>query len=1318
MRKASHITILFLFSFALQVNGTILMRNTFESFEGALDWNSNSGGNGIVQKLAEDTVTFQTQRHGGWSLHIYDPNNTSYANAYKNFTNSSSEYMVEFYIWIYQSHAPIDSFPLCVLWDIPPVGAPKMTDLALVIDTVLTPPDEQLYAIHVEDASGFHNNQIYLSSSDIDTWHKIQIHRHPSLITDAVDLYFNGDTVGTYTPMNLNYKSTKISLGTAAPDSLSDGEIYYDDVIVTSPPLGAHPRLLFDDDFVDTLKERMDDDSSTISFSYKDIWTKIDSMVSNVYYPKDTIFGAYGDIIVYPFPQPKSHSDTTTENWNSLANELEFRLNLLSFYYLMEDDTLCMKRVRAMLMSFCNDWQQWTDPDYYTGSGQYCLLDTGFLMWGISLAYDMLYDSLTAYERMNVQNALISLGLNQAYLRALYQTSQPWAWPNANMQMMSGLGIGTLVTDSAGLSAYLDSAESKVTQIVNKSWVCDDSGGWSEGASYAGFGTRYLAAFMQADTALENSLKNTNFVKNYAKWRIYCMLPVESNFVPNVKKPGAVNFCDCHHVSMRWTSSIYRFAALHQDSLAQWYISQRPMVVSWDFLGYFFTFLWFDEDLEDLAPSNLPKWHLFEDIEWAIFRTGWTTNDYVFAMKGDSIKSHTHHDRNSFLFGMGGRWFIGDWGYQNKPQRDSSLLYHNVLVVGSDTLSNRYSKGEISEFYGCSDYGYLLGDASACYDELDTWTREVVFLMDGGHFVVKDWVKAESGQVDTLRWQVNTYIVPSDNDSLNVNYPTATISKNGKHLRMELHKPSTATLNTMVPDSSDTTFKRIYNQIIDTNGIDSVLYLTSYVAFEDGNSCPEVTELPGSSVFATGINYETSTDTANNVVVFSKGGDVVKGLSYVVEVDPSDTIVFNVLADLYYSQEVEVTDTVIDENLDTGTRQDTSLTPTSQGTASLEVSGAGTHRITIFIPGTTESSSDDATSPSSTRRFLYEDSLERYHLLYEDNGTIMHAERFANIDGWVEGYQIGEGEYPSLASYIDTAGNSILGAVWAKEKVLFYSRFTYEAGWSKPCSLVSYSGAHIPHYFPPSLAIDDSGKAHLAWGIVLEGTSEPCTVFSIVRYSTFDAGLDTPSLSDTATLDSVIKPSSSTWSTGYASLDLYNDTISVVVWSRPIGAGKDTIYCKQETASGWPSSPEVVSSSSTKATKPFCDIEGSKVYVVWEEEGVIKHRQRHITGEWRSIETVSNALLVSRNAQILNENICVFTEVPQVQPNHRSHVVYRKRTGEGWGLSTILESTNYESEFAQTIFLGGGVQVGELHFVWTEGNSSPYEIKYKKKANP
>lgn len=213
--------------------GTILSRSTFEAWEGSLNWTTYTGGNGDIRKEAEDfnPNSYQTQAHGKWSMKIKDPDNSSYANAYETFTNSSSEYMIEFYLWIYRTHETIDSFPLCVLWNMPGEGLPHKTDIALVIDTLNNPPNGGLFTIHVQDADSIHHNEAKIDYTD--RWYKIQIYRYVSSGDTVVTLYLDGDSIDTYVPMNKDKVSNKISLGTTSNNPRVNGEVFVDDLIIT-----------------------------------------------------------------------------------------------------------------------------------------------------------------------------------------------------------------------------------------------------------------------------------------------------------------------------------------------------------------------------------------------------------------------------------------------------------------------------------------------------------------------------------------------------------------------------------------------------------------------------------------------------------------------------------------------------------------------------------------------------------------------------------------------------------------------------------------------------------------------------------------------------------------------------------------------------------------------------------------------------------------------------------------------------------------------------------------------------------------------------
>ncbi|TES93837.1 MAG: hypothetical protein E3J87_01455 [Candidatus Cloacimonadota bacterium] len=212
-----------------KIDAKILVRDTFEGPGEEPTWPYSESENGVVIRRAEDLENaYQTQAHGEKSLFIYDPDDNSYANACKTFINSSSEYMIEFYLWIYHTHSSIDSFILCELWNIPDEGLAYKTDIALVLDTVGMVPNHHPYAIWVEDANGMHFGA-YIDSTDM--WYKIQIHRYPDPPNPAVvDFYVDGELKGTFVPMNPSYVSNKISLGTTEETAESDGEVFYDDV--------------------------------------------------------------------------------------------------------------------------------------------------------------------------------------------------------------------------------------------------------------------------------------------------------------------------------------------------------------------------------------------------------------------------------------------------------------------------------------------------------------------------------------------------------------------------------------------------------------------------------------------------------------------------------------------------------------------------------------------------------------------------------------------------------------------------------------------------------------------------------------------------------------------------------------------------------------------------------------------------------------------------------------------------------------------------------------------------------------------------------
>lgn len=357
--------------------------------------------------------------------------------------------------------------------------------------------------------------------------------------------------------------------------------------------------------------------------------------------------------------------------------------------------------------------------------------------------------------------------------------------------------------------------------------------------------------------------------------------------------------------------------------------------------------------------------------------------------------------------------------------------------------------------------------------------------------------------------------------------------------------------------------------------------------------------------------------------------------------------------------------------------------------------------------------SDDSLATAVTsQRKLFLNSSSKPCFVYQSKGRVFYYSKTGT--GTYDQVCFGDGEYPTLASYTDTASNEIIGTVWLNDKVVFFSRF--DGTWSEPCSLITYSGSDSMFYTPPCIAIDDSGTAHLSWGIITKHHTSPDSATYQVRYSTFDAGLDTPSVIENDTLEEG-RMSISGWAdnTILSSLELLNDTLPAIAWSRTLGASKDTIFFMQMSGDTWPDEPDTVSSSSDESTDPVLLSQGNYTHIVWEENGdKMQYRNKTIFG-WSTIETISDPFKQSRNPQLVycDSLMCIYTEEPQMYPDHRSNIVYRVRKGcNNWSHSRTIGQGTVLLEHPQCYAMKQYSE-RDLHTIWTKGNGEPLEVQYK-----
>lgn len=845
------------------VSATILFRDTFEGTMWT-PWAVSVSSSDYWDRLSEDlSNTYASQTHGDLSFWLRDPDDSSYTSASKVFDNGATEYMIEFYLWIPNDHDTIDSFPLCVLYDT--INNLK-TDVSLHLDTKNIPPD--YYVVYLEDATGLSDSVACIDSTD--RWYRIQIYRH----NGVVDIYLDGDSVGTYSPLNSSHVSNKIVLGATADDSLADGEVFYDDIIISTPPVGEHPRLLFESSYLDTLRNHRNGGSTYLDVTYASIWDSLEAYANHFVTETDTIIWKKNgpndtlvDTFSFPYRQFSFMPRTDIiEFWLGPQRRIASELLALCFVSLVDTTADSVRTHAESLLVSLSHWQMWNDPYFIGEQRQYIQLGVGHIMFSMALAYDWLYSSLSDYERLSIQNSLIALGINQTYLEA---TEGTWGqatdqWPNAVAVMIGGMGMSCLALDSVNLENERDAAKSRIDALLNDPDVCDSMGGFAEGISYGGYAVDHLVTFVEAEDSLGSYVTSNRFLGNYPEWRIWCMLPGAENYCSDLYYTPTywdLTFCDYDRLGARWTTAIARIADLTDHPEARWYLRKRKDLRfserdskcdRWELYLPFGLFLWTDNSMETSmpAPDTLSK--VFDGIGWAIMRTGWQDSDYLLGVKsGNWLGSHNHHEQGSFIFGSEGRWLIADMGYY-RDREHKNASFHNVLYeVNSETLyTGVYTLSY--HFEADSSYSYIQSVGDTLAAKISPWKRNIVFFNKLGSFAVMDYAP-EQDTVDSLCWLIHTWVDPYiENDTIiKISYNTPDTPNLLGHVIFPKSVTTTDTLINSVSYVEKTTsssieydFRRIKVDIPTTENIDTLCVVVGFAPYKNEDSV-EVTSISG-----------------------------------------------------------------------------------------------------------------------------------------------------------------------------------------------------------------------------------------------------------------------------------------------------------------------------------------------------------------------------------------------------------------------------------------------------------------------------------------
>jgi hypothetical protein len=324
-------------------------------------------------------------------------------------------------------------------------------------------------------------------------------------------------------------------------------------------------------------------------------------------------------------------------------------------------------------------WPTFVHP-HILNQGQFTYWPVGLVLIDLSVAYDLVYDLLSAGERQTIAAALFHKGITEVfkeYVRDNRVSSDTSNW----ISHVTGGGIlgAIAVSGEIGdedLEPCLTGMILKVVRFVQSTF--DEDGDYGEGYAYHNFTMQTLCEIMPVLAA------HFGIVLPDEVNRSHLYLPYQLNS----ESREVYDFGDTGARLLPMSNFAYVLHATH-DPLLGWLYGLAPGAAEAD-LEYAA-----DAIRPDPPAGRLPLVKLFRDVGTAVFRSGFGPNDFSFVFRAGPFSNHQHFDQGSFFLADRGEDFLVEGGrtdYYNDPWYQAFFIQpgaHNCLLVDENVESQR-----------------------------------------------------------------------------------------------------------------------------------------------------------------------------------------------------------------------------------------------------------------------------------------------------------------------------------------------------------------------------------------------------------------------------------------------------------------------------------------------------------------------------------------------------------------------------------------------------------------------------------------------------
>jgi hypothetical protein len=380
-------------------------------------------------------------------------------------------------------------------------------------------------------------------------------------------------------------------------------------------------------------------------------------------------------------------------------NDVAFAIAEAAFAYKMEGDPKYLAAAKRY-MDAAVSYDVWG----YSFSKPNVDLAAGHLLYGMGVAYDLLYNDLTPAERERYRNKIA----RQGHLLYEYFAPRPgrsWAYSqNHTFIPMAGLGVAAYavegeVPEAAQWAALARTIYGKVLETYST------DGYYYEGFEYWIFATPWIIHYLDAqkhatgeDLFDQPGLKKTHL---YAAFSLtpdgQMMFDFGDVFAGPITRAKTGDDYERSHPGGHFETNynlLYDLASRYNNSeiqgVADWMKSMgHTGQEEW------WTLAWRNSKLKSTPITKVQPWYRFPDNDVVFWRSGWDAQATAIAFKcgppeGHSATSliakmpdwhteegHVHPDVNSFILWAHGQYLTGDSGYAGVPL----TVEHNTLLV-------------------------------------------------------------------------------------------------------------------------------------------------------------------------------------------------------------------------------------------------------------------------------------------------------------------------------------------------------------------------------------------------------------------------------------------------------------------------------------------------------------------------------------------------------------------------------------------------------------------------------------------------------------